>query len=208
MKRTLKANRRGYTLVEVLSAMTLFAIGAAGVIGMQRTTILGGDDARKMDLATNIAHEWMARFHRDAAFWTKPSPSDASNNNINETKWIAKADGVASTDWLTPAFDNAKPEGNSPFFDFFGRDRPAGSDHVFCTQYRLSWISPIGTAPKLRLTSQIRIDVRVFWARLDNGIVGNCAAPPVAPSDPAAKQYYHFVYAATAVRPNSIDPVP
>jgi prepilin-type N-terminal cleavage/methylation domain-containing protein len=169
--------QRGYTVVEVMSAMTLFAIGAAGVIGMQRTTILGGDDARRMDIATNIAHEWTARLQRDAAFWTKPNPSDGTNN-ISETRWLGPAmGGSPSTDWAYPAVNATNYAGGSPYFDLYGRDRPEGSgDHMFCVQYRTSWITPLGTTVPYRLTAQLRVDVRVFWARLESS-VGTAGSP-------------------------------
>ena len=74
MMRRQRKGERGYTVVEVMSAMTLIAIGAAGVIGMQRVTIQGGMDARNFDVATNIAREWQSRLQRDAALnWTAPN---------------------------------------------------------------------------------------------------------------------------------------
>lgn len=195
-----RASQRGYTVVEVLSAMTLFAIGAAGVISMQRVTILGGDDARRMDVATNIAHEWTARLQRDAAFWTKPNPSDLVNTNLGDTAWLGGTKDV----WTTPT-QTLGYEGRSGSFDLYGRDRPIGSeDHIFCAQYRLSWITPQGAAAPFRTGASMRAEVRVFWARLDNAPIQKCEALAVAPDDASAKTYYHFVYATTAVRPNPI----
>jgi len=200
---------RGYTVVEVLSAMTLFAIGAAGVISMQRVTIQGGDDARRLDVATNIAHEWASRLQRDSAFWTKPNPVDTSSSNLTDTEWLKNAttDGV-QTAWLTPD-QVGGVYGHSGDFDLFGRDRPKDSaDHVFCAQYRLQFLAP-PTQPSGLMNPYgglIRAEVRVFWARLDNAIVTTCETASPAPALNGDDTYYHYVYASTAVRTNSIDP--
>ena len=50
-----RAHARGYTAVEVLMAMTLFAIGAAGVISMQKVTMQGGEDARRTSSCRSVA---------------------------------------------------------------------------------------------------------------------------------------------------------
>lgn len=197
MKR-LRADRRGYTVVEVLSAMTLFAIGAAGVISMQRVTIQGGDDARRMDVATNLAHVWTSRLQRDAAFWTDPN-----DTTLNETVWLKTC---PTTGWVNPpATDPDSDPGKSGSFDLYGRDRSSTiHDHMFCAQYRLSWLIDTGGASPIRLSTSMLAEVRVFWARLDNAPIENCADLKVDPNDPAAQTYYHFVYATTAVRPNLI----
>lgn len=208
-----RARSRGYTVVEVLSAMTLFAIGAAGVISMQRVTIQGGDDARRLDVATNIAHEWTTRLQRDAAFWTKPNPRDTATNNIDDTEWLkdAKPDGVM-TPWITPN-QAGGVFGHSGDFDLFGRDSPPTSgDHIFCAQYRLQFIAPPGpngaAPPFYPQGGLIRAEVRVYWARLDNPAIGKCEAadpPPWTDSNTLGDDtYYHYVYASTAVRTNAL----
>ena len=85
-------------------AMTLFAIGAAGVIGMQRATIQGGEDARRFDMATNIANEWIARLQRDATFWTQPNAQDPDLMNIGQTQWLSLIDttGAGGTFFTPP----------------------------------------------------------------------------------------------------------
>ncbi|MBX3234044.1 MAG: prepilin-type N-terminal cleavage/methylation domain-containing protein [Labilithrix sp.] len=203
MKRTRLRRERGYTVVEVMSAMTLFAIGAAGVISMQRVTIQGGDDARRMDIAVNIAHEWSARLHRDAAFWTRPSASFPDENNLAQTTWLSGAAGLDATTlgpWTTPplAGDHV---GRSPAFDLFGRDLPAagGDPHIFCTQYRFRWIThPGATGASQRMTALLRAEIRVYYARLDEAPIVDCFG-----YDPEAnKPRLHFVHVTTAVRPN------
>ena len=196
--RTPRKNSRGYTVVEVLSAMTLFAIGAAGVISMQRVTIQGGNDARHFDVASNIAQEWTFRLQRDAMFWTLPDADNPTVSNLlTATRWIKDVQGA--TQWMTPPVPGAGSEnGFSPAFDLFGRDRPTGSaDHVFCTQYRLAWIANPNVTP---LGSFLRAEVRVVWARLETANIDGCDAFAASP-DPDATRY-HFVYATTVIRGN------
>lgn len=204
---------RGYTAVEILAAMTLFAIGAAGVISMQRVTIQGGEDARHFDTANNIAHEWLARLQRDAMYWTQPSSQNPATENLftnTNTRWIKDVGASGMTAYKTPTIPPAtKERGFSPAFDILGRDRAQGSmtngqpDHYYCVQYKLNWVAKLGTAPNLNVSSLMRADVRVFWSRLDQSPIGDCSDPPVAPDAAAAAGRYHFVYATTAIRENA-----
>jgi len=199
-----RAGARGYTAVEVLIAMTLFAIGAAGVIGMQRVTIQGGEDARRFDMATNIANEWIGRLQRDATFWTQPNPDSPTTIDLNMTRWLKNVDTCGATFCNIP-LPAAPADGLSPAFDNFGRDLAVGitTEATYCVQYRLQWIAPPGLAPAyppatLKLTGLMRAEVRVYWAKLEANPIGNCATPPPEVIPPASP--YHMVYAATAIR--------
>src|SRR4029078_5845168 len=88
MMRARTGKQRWYTAVEVLSALTLLAIGAAGVIGMQRVTLQGSEDARRFDVGGVLAKEWWPRLQRDSTHWTQPNATVQDVNNINLTKFI------------------------------------------------------------------------------------------------------------------------
>jgi prepilin-type N-terminal cleavage/methylation domain-containing protein len=195
-----KRSRRGYTVVEVMSAMTLFAIGAAGVISMQRVTIQGGDDARRFDMATNIAREWEHRLQRDAFKWTEPNSITSSSNRATATTWLFP---IAATpvDWSVPA--GGPGFGFSHAFDLLGHDiDPASVDHVFCVQYRLAWIADELGATSANPTAIIRAEIRVFWSRLEYG-PANCA-DTVVYETAASRQKHHFVFVTTAIRGNPV----
>jgi prepilin-type N-terminal cleavage/methylation domain-containing protein len=202
-RRTRRTSTRGYTAVEVLIAMTLFAIGAAGVIGMQRVTIQGGEDARRFDMATNIANEWISRLQRDATYWTQPNSAFPNKINLDKTRWLKNVDTCGTTFCNIP-MPAAPADGLSPAFDNFGRDLPAGitTEAMYCVQYRLLWIAPPGLGPAypppLKLTGLMRAEVRVYWANLEANPIGNCGTPP--PEVIPAASPYHFVYATTAIR--------
>lgn len=198
-----QARSRGFTAVEVLMAMTLFAVGAAGVIGMQRVTIQGGEDARRFDMATNIANEWIARLQKDASFWrTQPDVSQPDPMGFNSTVWLKNIDACANKFCTIPMPAGPTFEGLSPAFDIFGRDLPsATTDAYYCVQYRLTWIAAPGVAPynrPLKPSAIMRAEVRVYWNRVERDLIHNCAAPPpeVIPPNPQ----YHMVYAATSLR--------
>jgi prepilin-type N-terminal cleavage/methylation domain-containing protein len=198
-----KREKRGYSAVEVLVAMTLFAIGAAGVVGMQRTVVQGGNDARHFDQASNIARLWLGRLQRDAMMWTQPNAAFPAANNLANTSWLnVLATGSCTTTWCQPP--SVSP-GQSGAFDIWGRDlgptAPA-APHEFCAQYKLNFIAGNSLAPA---GTVIRAEVRVVWARIDRALIVDCNAYPAWPSNPdlAPTSYnYHFVYAATTLRPN------
>lgn len=187
-------------------AMTLFAVGAAGVIGMQRVTIQGGEDARRFDMATNIANEWISRLQRDASYWTEPNSQSPDTMNLNKTRWLKDVD-TCGTVFCNIPMPAAPADGFSPAFDNFGRDLPIGitTEAVYCVQYRLQWIAAPGIGPgypkPLKLTGLMRAEVRVYWAKLEATSIGNCSAPPPEVIPPASP--FHMVYAATAIRENA-----
>ena len=197
MKRT---GRRGYTVVEVIAAMTLFAIGAAGVISMEKVTIQGGDDARRFDIATNIANQWAARLQRDSTSWTKPDVDNPTSENYSSaTKWLV--DIVSKEDqWHTPAMPTSSNGADSPAYDIFGHELVAADtgQHIFCTQMRLHWVMKAPTTLGPWVGMMMRAEVRVVWARLETKLIGDCATLGIAP-DPTK---YHSVYVTTALRPN------
>jgi type IV pilus assembly protein PilV len=197
-----RSSARGYTAVEVLMAMTLLAIGAAGVIGMQRATIQGGEDARRFDMATNIANEWLSRLQKDAAFWrTQQDLTLADTMGFNNTLWLKNIDACANK-FCTPPMPAGAPDGVSPAFDVFGRDLPSGTTTAYyCVQYRLTWIASPGVAPynrPLKPSALMRAEIRVWWNRLEKSPIGDCSLPPAEaiPANPP----FHMVYAATALR--------
>ncbi|HVJ93070.1 MAG TPA: prepilin-type N-terminal cleavage/methylation domain-containing protein [Labilithrix sp.] len=188
-----RARRRGYTIVEVMSAMTLFAIGAAGVIGMQRVTIQGGADARNFDIATNIAREWQARLQRDALQWTEPNSVVATSNRNTRTLWLKDdIDGA----WHVPA-PGPEIHGYSSAFDLLGHDvGVASDDRVFCVHTRLTWLTQAGSSAAIPV---MRADIRVYWSRLNYG-TPDCEDLSVETGDNALK--HHFVHVSTAIRGN------
>lgn len=198
------ASRRGFTVIEVIMALGIFAIGASAVIAMQRGTVLGNADARKLDMANTIAREWIERLRRDATLWTTPSSLNP-NSNYGNAKLLStylpfNAAGTV-TAWTYPdallSATPAVPDGLSPAFDILGRDLAVtnvAASTVFCVNIRLNW---------LVMNSLIRAEVRVAWPRLiiNEPSAGWCSETNAA-NITSAVDTYHFVYAATAIRQN------
>lgn len=204
MKRNRRLGRRGYTAVEVLAALLLFAIGAAGVIGMQKVTIQGGTDAHHYDIANGIAHEWIARLQRDAMTWTQPN-AIISTSNISSTTWLNTALTNCDVSGFCKSFIG--PSGSSQAFDIQGKDVNNTTDGFFCVQYRVSWISnpeqsPYYNAAEEGPTALIRADVRVLWNRLEYGPIGDCTAAAV-PTTAAVGNQYHVYQLTAAIRQNA-----
>lgn len=198
------SERRGYTAVEVLVAMTLFAIGAAGVIGMQKASLQGNADARRFDIGTGIANEWIARLRADAMTWTQPNAAVTNNNVGTNTVWLRDAAWLgtplgANTGWLLPRVDATRTSGVSYAFDSLGREVAADSDDRFyCVNYRLDWLKPDPNQATLGLL--MRAEVRVFWPRFSQAQPADCK-PTTANGADATR--FHFLYSATTIRRNA-----
>jgi hypothetical protein len=194
----------------VLIAMTVMAIGAAAVMTMQKASIQGNLDARRLDVANGIARMWVERLEADATAWTQPNANAPSVTNLSTHNGALIADGIGSnaTNWFLPAdyMNNTPPE--SYMFDILGRDLAAAdsASAIYCVAVRMTPLVPgaIAAAPAL-----VRADVRVLWLRdlgsNPSGGTAFCAAGGDAVSslptqpDPAV---YHALYVTTALKGN------
>jgi type II secretory pathway pseudopilin PulG len=208
LRRSGRAALRGYTAVEVLLAMTVLLIGSAGVMSMQKSSIQSNLDARKLDIANSIAHDWLERLTTDAMQWTLPATNVNGVNNFANTKWLSAA---AFGTWFLPAipstYGSPGAEGNSPAFDILGRDlaQADAPNAIFCTHVKVDLLKQDSNAVPLLL----RATVVVFWKKLLVTSTatpgGNCTAWfDVAADEAANPGTWHIIYAATAIQKNPI----
>jgi type IV pilus assembly protein PilV len=212
-----RVGKQGYTAVEVLVAMTLFAIGASGVVAMQRMAVTANAEARRVDVANGIARAWIERLRRDATMWTLPSIANpTASSNLGNAKLLSLAianDGAYGT-WAFPdqaagAYQPANRagfsipvDGLSPMFDTLGRDLVGSeaSSAYYCVEIRADWIVP---------QEFMRAQVRVWWPRTYAAATPSAGAAGCnnnARNDANGAngtKIYNFVYAVTAIRKNS-----
>jgi prepilin-type N-terminal cleavage/methylation domain-containing protein len=203
---------RGYTVIEILMAMTVMAIGGAAVMTMQKTSVAANLDARKADVANSVARTWVERLQRDAMQWTTPSP-ESPTSNLGNAKIVSNVTGQ----WFLPNQDMSKTgvESMSPAFDILGRDLPVSAmgNADFCVHVRLSWLT-LGQTP----SDLIRADVRVIWpVGITNARPGFCTDPALAQlTDPnndtgilrengadPQQLAFHALYLTTVLRENA-----
>lgn len=205
MNRRTRATRRGFTAIEVMMSLTILAIGAAGVIAMQKAAIQGNQDARNMDEANAIGRQWMDRIKRDATLWT-PSDNGPITNLPDAT---LLNENIKGTWFLPKARLNAAGSQNdveSAGFDPLARDLPTTTAQLegatlgttglkYCTHLR---ITPLSADSSL-----MRVEVRVFWPSeiLKQQDDSFCNQVPPAALD-VQTDTYHFVYLVSAVRMN------
>jgi prepilin-type N-terminal cleavage/methylation domain-containing protein len=159
MKRVVRHTRaRGFTLLEVMMALTILAIGMLGIVALQAATVGSTQDASQFSVANSVARTWVHRLQRDAQRWNHPSAFNASDD-IGDTAWLQGVVGSANK-WIRPGLSGLEPNA-SPAFDMNGDDVPLGDaprmrdSAVYCTHIRLRRLYP----------DMIRAEVRVFWKK-------------------------------------------
>jgi prepilin-type N-terminal cleavage/methylation domain-containing protein len=193
-----RRDARGYTVVEVLMAMVLMAIGTAAVMSMQKASVQGNLDARKTDLANSIARTWIDRLQRDAMAWTQGANSTATASLSQTTQMLATLiNNGGAWDFAAPMPSAIANTPLSPCYDIFGRelDSTNWGNAQFCVHARAVYLSPA--------QDLLRVDVRVVWLRGMTPVGGTAPAavtdPALAKSNSPSSVSYHAVYATTAV---------
>jgi hypothetical protein len=205
-----RSTLRGYTTVEVLLAMTVLLIGSAGVMTMQKAAIQSNLDARKLDIANSIAHDWLERLSADATQWTTPVIPTILTSNLGNTKWLQlyTNPGNGPGTWFLPTVPGGYPaaEGNSPAFDILGRDLASADapNAIFCTHVKLDQIAQdsLGNPVLLRATVLVFWRKQLVWSTSTATSSSNCTSGSFDPTvDEAANPgTWHIVYATTAIR--------
>lgn len=142
--------RRGYTMIEVMMALALLAVGASGVIAMQKAAIVGNASAKSIATATALATRWAERLRLDSMVWNSVTPA----TDIDETRWLKTVVGSPNT-WNLPT---STPLSVSSSADPLGADIVAANDPsltAYCTHISYRQITP----------KMISAVVRVTWRR-------------------------------------------
>ena len=198
--------RRGYTIVELMIAISVMAIGITGIISMQKVTLVANQHAKNLSIATQIASAWLDALSADALQWNNPGRT-SNSTDLPQTRWLNNVNDT----WFRPAYDATLAFG--PAFDALGNpvDESAVSAGraVYCTHLRLSWLFPeTGNLFGMPVNGNglIRAEVRVFWLREGGpGAAGVACAASTAPADISpAVATYHFVYQTGGIRQNSV----
>lgn len=158
---------RGYSMIEVMMALGILAVGTTGVIALQKVALVGNTNARMADAARQVAGTWVERLKADSLQWNDP----LGIPDIGDTRWL----NVAGT------YNPANPPGaanwvrapqvvnwSSPVADIHGADvfDTNSQDGVFCTHLQLSRaVQKKYTLSGLTHPIAIRALVRVVWRR-------------------------------------------
>jgi hypothetical protein len=192
----MKRVARGYTVVELMMSLAVFATGVTGVIAMERATVTSNQLSKNVAIANGIAQAWLSALAADATLWT-------STSDVSRTNWLAT---IATADdlWQLPTYNTTLQLG--PQFDGFGS--PVQANGIFCAQMRLTWLYGDKSAQQatgVLGNGVIRTEVRVFWPRDDSVRVSNdctngAQATVSAVTTGLQTGMYHVVLQAGAVR--------
>lgn len=203
----MKRRSSGYTIVELMMALTVLGIGVTGIIAMQKVTSVSNQHAKNLAVATRIAEAWQEQLAADAVAWNRPAPKAPGDDLASDTRWLGLVTTKADT-WVQPDYDATRAFG--PAFDALGNPVALPADLAkakYCTNIRLSWLYPaaagVASPPGSGL---LRAEVRVFWQRDGASTALAFCAVGSTPSVGTAVETYHFVYKASAVRQNPARP--
>ena len=177
------ADRAGYSLIEVMTAVAIMIVGSTGVAMMVGATTRANDDAWETTTAMNFASTWMERVKRDATAWTAAGTPN--------TQYLTAAT-LQSGEWYVPATDFGA-SGESPAADAFGFDTNTQSDMRYCVNRSAQQVHP-SAGP----ANAIRVNLRVYWARTvrgDSDVVDRRVGPaagcvPLAAPSPLLREMY------------------
>lgn len=190
---------RGYSIIEVMMALGILAVGTTGVIALQKVALVGNTNARMADAARQVAGTWVERLKTDALQWNDPM----GLQDIADTRWLNVA-GVYNpqnppnaASWVrAPLILNW----SSPMADIHGADIfDANSlDGVFCTHLQLSQaVQKQYALGGVTHAIAVRAVIRVVWRRDLSPFTECTTANPVDIENDDAR--YGFYYLTTMI---------
>jgi prepilin-type N-terminal cleavage/methylation domain-containing protein len=195
MSRRIARRRRsaGYTMVELMMSLALFAVGVLGVISMQKISITSNAHAKNLAIAQRIAQTWSSQLQMDSSAWR--TTFDASG--------VLEAPTAA---WRRPAYKTGRV---GAAFDALGK--PLTDSELaqarFCVHTRFTWLF---NSTGVSNNGVVRAEIRVFWLRdgqripatIPSGLCGAQDAAQVKTIGEAVNNY-HVIYQTVGLRQRS-----
>jgi len=183
---TRRAKNQGFTIVELMMALALFAVGVTGLVAMQVSTTHSNRIAKDLATATQLARSWQERLTMDAGLWGGPN-----SWAIDNTVWLDLVQ-ASNAAWVLPAASGTF----GPSAGSRGEPVPL-ADAYYCTHIRLTRLLNESGA------GLIRAEVRVFFPKGPSAWEGGdpyCEAGADVTDIGTATTNFHFVYATSVVR--------
>jgi prepilin-type N-terminal cleavage/methylation domain-containing protein len=224
-----RVRRRGYTIVEIMMALAVLAIGAMGVVALQKFAVLGSLNARGIASASTVADSWIDLAQDEAVAWNSNVNTDiadmpivsAALANTTGKRWINIPAIAGETDPFVG--------GGTPLYGDVGT--PGAPLYFFCSQMRATWLGAPDSATATASTNNalpsdvIRIEVRTWYAKsgraLGDKTKGECVnwtatdvdnmlasptgtAPDPWGGPPRSRFEYGFVFVSGTIRRNTL----
>lgn len=178
MSRSVRRALRGYTLVEVMVAIAVMAIGVTGILSMQNASVLANRRAQEVSMATTLARRWQEILRTDSLGWNRPTQRNTVSDLGSDTRHLCALVGCGggagrADQWFVPAVNLPN---ESPAYDHWGREVAISAREAkYCVNLRLTWLRQ----PSLNPIDQglIRAEVRVWWyaeGATRDGTYANC----------------------------------
>lgn len=181
--------RAGYSLVEVMVAATILAIGFMGLLNLQVRTIQGASDSLALTQAMTLAEHYLGSLQVEALNWTTVGQTDAALlPRLSDNGFMAAPVVGASTDWVS-AWPEAQGDARVGLLGdavtVSGLDLDSGArleikpdvQRRFCVHHRLTWVIA---------DEALRAEVRVSWSRDAADFSEYLSCPPEMVADRAA----------------------
>ena len=148
--------QRGFTMVELLMAMAIFAIGMLGLAALQVVSISQGTGGRLRGTAAFLAHSVLDRATSEGQVTAAERQANPNGLPNTTTGWafLGSADGAA------------KADGTVLVFDINGRPIDA-ADKVTPPVFTATWFSRVGTVNVGTRTALQEFVVNVTWKEAD-----------------------------------------
>lgn len=134
----------GFTLIEIMVALTVFAIAVAGLLALLFSSVRANASAAEGAAATGIAERFLEEFRFRQSGWIGVLGLDveAPDLDVTENEW------TQPPAW-SPWNDNTQA---------FDQEGGTARKRIYCVHYRVQALPP-GTAPATATTMQVTVRV-------------------------------------------------
>ena len=146
--RTSRSLQSGMTLIEVLVALTVFSIGALGVLGMVTITLQLNQSSKQITEATQLGIRHMERMQME-----NPATSPYFAAPCDTRCWLSDTDGAAGT--------AIAPVGAAEVIRPYDLNGGIGSG----AYYEITWRVTQNATQAAPITALNYIEIRVLWPK-------------------------------------------
>jgi prepilin-type N-terminal cleavage/methylation domain-containing protein len=150
----------GFTLIETMTALVVFAVATSGLVAMQKAASSGAEVASQQTAASNIARTFLVQLQGEVAHW----PEGESWPSPTESFYLSEAGAEAVGTWIELRGRN----GAFRVDEFLGNNNLDSEGSVYCVNYMIDTMENGTLVPnytEILDTIVWKLNVRVSWPK-------------------------------------------